>query len=335
MKITGWAAQTAKAPLAPWQTDVPVGPVDCVVKVISCGLCHSDIHMVDNDWQISRYPLIPGHEVVGEVVEVGSQVTHLKVGDRVGIGWQLSSCLNCPQCLKGNENLCPERRSLIGDGYGGFADYCVVDSHFAFKLPDGIDSYDAGPLMCGGITVYSALKEAGMGSGLHIGVIGVGGLGHMAVQFASKLGNTVTALTTSADKAELAAQLGASDAILLKEGSPTGKPHRPFDILLNTAPAVMNWSELLGLMAPDGVFSFVASPSVPLEIPAFSLIVGRLKVMGSPIGGRARIVEMLEIADGFGVKPIIEKYKMSQINEAFDRVKANQVRYRAVLIPDN
>ncbi len=174
-KITGWAAERKKSPLKPWTVEVPVNPDDVVVKVSACGLCHSDIHMVDDDWGASRYPLIPGHEVVGEVVEVGKRVRHLKAGDRVGIGWQLSACLNCPNCLRGDENLCPERKSLIGDGYGGFADYCVVDSHFAFKLPEGLEDWAAGPLMCGGITVFSALREAGMGSGSEIGIIGCGG----------------------------------------------------------------------------------------------------------------------------------------------------------------
>jgi alcohol/geraniol dehydrogenase (NADP+) len=180
--------------------------------------------MVHDDWGVSRYPLVPGHEVIGEVVDLGSQVTHLKEGDRVGVGWQQGSCMYCLDCMRGNQNLCDHAEGLIVNGYGGFADYMVADSRFAFKLPEGLSTQSTGPILCGGATVYAGLRNAGMTSGQNIGVIGMGGLGHLAIQFASCLGNRVTVFTTSPDKAEFATKLGAHEAILVPPG---GSPPLP------------------------------------------------------------------------------------------------------------
>ena len=178
-----------------------------LLKVESCGLCHSDIHVMDNDWGGPTYPVVPGHEAVGTVVEVGPLVSHLTPGDRVGVGWQSGACLHCRDCLRGNAQMCEvDNRATILHQYGGFGDHMTVDSHFAFPIPDGLPSEAAGPLLCGGITVYSGLRHAGMTGGQEIGVIGIGGLGHLAVQFAAKLGNRVTVFTSSPDKAEFAAQ---------------------------------------------------------------------------------------------------------------------------------
>ncbi len=278
--------------------------------------------MIDNDWGQSKYPLVPGHEVIGEVAEIGPQVTHLKVGDRVGVGWQRSSCLQCRDCLRGNENLCDNNQGLIVTGPGGLANYLMVDSRFAFPIPKGIDSKAAGPLLCGGITVYAGLRNAGMSSGQEIGILGIGGLGHMAVQFAKKLGNRVTVFTTSADKAEFAAKMGADEAIVVGKGEIPPSPSSKLNILLSTVPAALDWVPTL---------AFVGVPDAPLSIPLFPLLMKRRRIVASPIGGRAMINEMLSIAEKFGIEPIVEVFPIAQANEAMQKVRDNQVRYRAVL----
>lgn len=332
MQIQGLAAKEKGANLEPYSFDSasPQG-YDCLIKVLACGICHSDIHMIDNDWGSANYPLVPGHEVIGEIIELGSQVKHLKIGDRVGVGWQRSSCLHCRDCLRGNENLCNENQGLITSGPGGFADYLAVDSRFAFPIPAGIETQIGGPLLCGGITVYSALRYAGMSSGQQIGIIGVGGLGHLAVQFAHKLGNRVTVFTTSEDKANFAKELGADETIITRKGEDPTAPSHLLNILLSTVPTSLDWVPYLDFLDSDGTFSFVGVPDEPLNIPLFPLLIKRRRIMSSPIGGRAMMLEMLDIAEQYQIKPIVEVFPMEKVNEALQKVRDNQVRYRAVL----
>ncbi|MCZ7582898.1 MAG: NAD(P)-dependent alcohol dehydrogenase [Deltaproteobacteria bacterium] len=266
------------------------------------------------------------------VEEVGPAVTHLAVGDRVGIGWQRSACMACADCARGDENLCDENLGVITDGDGGFADRITMDGRFCFKLPDGLDTDAAGPLLCGGITVYSALRHAGMRSGQTVGVIGVGGLGHLAVQFASKMGNRVVVFTTSADKAHLAAKLGAHDAVLVADGA---KPEyaRPIDVLINTVPMNFDWHAYLGMLGSDGTLTFVGVPNEPMELPIYLLLGKRRRVTASPIGGRGIMMEMLRVADEHGIAPIVEKFPLARANDAIAKVRDNTIRYRAVLIP--
>lgn len=332
MKIEAYAAKQQGATLEPYtfEAEQPRG-YECIIKLLACGVCHSDIDMINNTLAMSKYPLVPGHEVVGEVVEIGPEVTHLKKGDRVGVGWQRSSCLQCRDCLRGNENLCDRKQNLIVTGAGGFANYLSVDSRFAFPIPDGIDTKAAGPLLCGGITVYSALRYAGMGSGLEIGIIGVGGLGHIAVQFASKLGNRVTVFTTSQDKADFASKLGAKEAIVVKKGEKPPAPSRRLNILLSTVPSTIDWGAYIEFLDADGTFSIVGVPEEPLNVPLFSLLTKRRRIMSSPIGGRAMMMEMLSVAEEFGIEPMVEVFPLEAANEAIEKVRNNRVRYRAVL----
>lgn len=333
METQGFAVKQEKAPLEPHRFEIESPDnYGCVIRVLACGICHSDIHMIDNDWGMANYPLVPGHEVVGEVVEVGPEAKHLKIGDRVGVGWQRSSCLQCMDCLRGNENLCDDTQALIATGPGGFADLLATDSRFVFPIPDAIETEVAGPLLCGGITVYSALRYAGMSSGQEIGVIGVGGLGHMAVQFAAKLGNRVTVFTTSEDKADFATQLGAREAIVVGKGEAPPAPSKPLNILLSTVPASLDWVPYLNFLDSDGTFSFVGVPDEPLKLPLFPLLTKRRRIMSSPIGGRAMMREMLDVAATYGIKPIVEVFPMEKVNDALQRVRENQVRYRAVLV---
>ena len=251
--------------------------------------------------------------------------------DRVGVGWQRSSCLQCHDCLRGNENLCDENQGLIVTGPGGFADYLMVDSRFAFPIPKGIDSNVAGPLLCGGITVYAGLRNAGMSSGQEIGILGIGGLGHMAVQFAKKLGNRVTVFTTSQDKAEFAHKMGADEAIVVGKGEVPQAPSSKLDILLSTVPASLDWVPYIDFLDSNGALAFVGVPDEPLSIPLFSLLVKQRRIVSSLIGGRAMINEMLAIAEKFEIEPIVEVFAIAQANEAMQKVRDNQVRYRAVL----
>lgn len=333
LTIRGMAALAKKAELTAWTYDAEgPGAGEALIRVKACGICHSDVHMIDNDWYMSQYPLVPGHEVVGEVVAVGDGVANVRVGDRVGIGWQRTSCGNCPECDRGADNLCDGNRGLIVGHHGGFADHVLCDSRYCFRLPDGIATEAAGPLLCGGVTVWAALRYAGMKGGQEIGVIGVGGLGHMAVQFAQKLGNRVTVFTTSEDKIEFAARLGAWDAIRTENGEPTRAPARKLDILVNTVPMNMSWARYLDLLAADGTLTFVGVPGEPSAIPVHLLLGKRRRVMASVIGGRGDIRQMLSDADRFEVEPVIETFPMSEANEAIRKVRENTIRYRAVLL---
>jgi len=335
MRIHAFAAPQPAQPLTPWSYESDgLQPDEVLLKVLACGICHSDVHMIDNDWALSTYPLVPGHEVVASVVERGSHVQHLEAGTRVGVGWQRSACLRCDDCLRGDENCCDRNTGVITHGRGGFADHFVMDSRFCFQLPDELPTDFAGPLMCGGITVYGGLRAGGMGSGQRIGIIGVGGLGHLAIQFAARLGNEVTVFTTSEDKAEEATRLGAHEAILVRQGRFSRKPGRPFHQILSTAPAALPCEPYLGLLATDGVLSFVGVPSEPLSVPVFPLIVKRRRIVGSPIGGRALMNEMLELAARLGVRPIIELFPLAEANAAIAKIRANTIRYRAVLRPE-
>lgn len=332
MQINALAALEKGAALQPFSFQAaPLKAFDCAVKVLACGICHSDIHMIHNDWDLSRYPLVPGHEVIGEVVEIGPHVTHLQPGDRVGVGWQQGACMQCLDCLKGNQNLCDQAEGLIVNGYGGFADYMVVDSRFAFLLPAGVSTESAGPILCGGATVYAGLRNAGMTSGQEIGVIGIGGLGHLAIQFASRLGNRVTVFTTSADKADFATQLGAHEAILVPAGGSPPLPINKLNIIINTANQALDWLGYVNYLDANGTFVFVGIPSEPLTIPVTPLTSKQRRIMGSEIGSPAVITEMLQIVDKFGIQPMVELFPLEQANEALQRVMDNKVRYRAVL----
>jgi alcohol/geraniol dehydrogenase (NADP+) len=332
MQINALAAFEKGAELQPFSFQAaPLKAFDCAIKVMACGICHSDIHVIDDDWGVSRYPLVPGHEAIGEVVDVGSQVTHLKTGDRVGVGWQQGACMHCLDCLRGDYNLCDSAEGLIVSGYGGFADYMVVDSRFAFLMPKDVSTQSAGPILCGGATVYAGLRNAGMTSGQNVGVIGVGGLGHLAIQFASRLGNRVTAFTTSADKAEFATQLGAHEAILVPPGASPPLPLRKLNVMINTANQPLDWLGFVNHLDSNGTFVFVGIPNEPFTIPVTPLTSKQRRIMGSEIGSPATIVEMLQVVEQFGIEPIVETFPLDRANEALQRVRENKVRYRAVL----
>jgi uncharacterized zinc-type alcohol dehydrogenase-like protein len=331
MEVRGWAASGPGQELAPFSYELSVqGPFDVLVEVETCGICHSDIHMIDDDWRLSRYPLVPGHEVVGKVVAKGEAVEGLAVGDRVGIGWQGGACMTCQECLSGKENLCDQHQGLIVAGRGGFASHVKVDGRFAFPFPASLPA-EASPLLCGGVTVYGALRSAGMSSRQRVGVIGLGGLGHMAVLFAARLGNEVTVFTTTPAKAQEARKLGAAEAVVVPAGASPPPPGKRLDLLLSTVPYPQDWVAYLNWLGADGTLVLVAGGNEPVSVPFWALLTKRRRIMGSPIGGRAMVRETLEVAARFGILPQVEVFQLSQVNEALRRVRQNQVRYRAVL----
>ncbi|MGZ3461496.1 MAG: NAD(P)-dependent alcohol dehydrogenase, partial [Archangium sp.] len=295
------------------------------------GICHSDLHLVNDDWKLSRYPLVPGHEIVGTVAQVGAEVKGLAPGQRVGVGWQSGSCGTCEWCEHGEENLCADSRATCLPGPGGFADRIRLSARFVLPIPEALPSCDAAPLLCGGITVYTPLREHGIGAHSRVGVIGVGGLGHLALQFARALGAEVTAFSTSPDKEAEARALGAHRFVATREPSALKRVRGSFDFLLSTVAADLPWPDYVAALRPRGGLCFVGVPPSAVSLPAFPLISGNKTVSGSNTGSPALIREMLEVAARNGVRARTERFPLADVNVALGRVARNEVRYRAVL----
>lgn len=332
MMIHGYAVKAPKETLQPYEYDSEnLGLWDIDVKISHCGICHSDLHLIDDDWGFSQYPLVPGHEIVGTITAVGSNVKTLKVGQRVGIGWQRSSCLSCEWCKHGDENLCAKQEATCVGHKGGFAGSIRTDSRFAFLIPDKLSSEYAAPLLCGGITVYSPLKTHKIDASKHVGVIGIGGLGHMALQFAKAMGAKVAAFSSTPSKEEEAKKFGADLFIDSRTLNQQTNLANAFDLILCTIVEPLDWSIYLNLLRPKGTLCFVGAQREPATIPIFPLITGRKGVDGSNIGNRHDIKEMLEFASIHKIRPQIEIFPISDVNVAIQKLRDNKVRYRAVL----
>ncbi|MHA2099688.1 MAG: NAD(P)-dependent alcohol dehydrogenase [Candidatus Kariarchaeaceae archaeon] len=331
MDVQAMAANSKGADLSEFIFQIDsIGPNDSLIKVENCGVCFSDVNLINDDWKLSKYPLVPGHEIIGKVVEIGSEVQNHKVGDRVGVGWQRMSCLSCKECLNGEENLCLVNfQTTAGRHYGGFASHIQVDSRFTFPIPKDMDSKTAAPLLCAGAAVYGGLKVAGMTSGQEIGIIGLGGLGHLAVQFASKLGNKVTVFEYHKERADLAYELGATNIVITSEGIPKKLDH-PLAVLLNTVNKPLDWREYMRLLDKKGTLNLLASVS-NIEIPFASIVYQQKRITGSVIAGRPMIAETLRIADRFDIEAYIEDYHLHEVNEAIDALKGGKLKYRAVI----
>lgn len=314
----------------------PLGPKDIDIKVTHNGLCHTDIHMRDDDWGVTAYPLIPGHEVVGVVAAKGADVS-FEVGERVGFGWIRDSCRCCLNCLRGNENLCEAGYTglIVGAGnFGGFQPVMRAPADFAYKIPDALSSAEAAPLLCAGITVYAPLRKFLHRPGMRVAVLGVGGLGHLGLQFAAAMGAEVTALARQADKANEAKTLRADAFLTTDEALSKRKNH--FDIILNTASGAVDSAAVLGMLRADGVLIQCGIPggNAQITVPLQDIVFNQKAVAGSVVGGRAEMQEMLDFAAAKGIKPMIETYKLSNINEAMDRVASGKARYRVVMETD-
>ena len=339
--VTAYAATSATEPLTKTTiTRRDVGPHDVRFDIHFAGICHSDIHTVRAEWGQPRYPVVPGHEIAGVVTEVGSQVTRHKVGDRVGVGCFVDSCRECDHCLAGLEQYCTGGGNIgtynaIGrDGqptYGGYSGTIVVDENYVLRIPDALGLDAAAPLLCAGITTYSPLRHWNAGPGRRIAVVGLGGLGHMAVKLAAAMGAEVTVLSQSLKKMEDGLRLGASHYYATADRDTFKKLRNSFDLILNTVSADLDLRRFLGMLDLDGTFVELGLPENPLVVPSFSVIGMRRNLSGSAIGGIAETQEMLDFCAEHNVAPEIEVIEPDYINEAFDRVVASDVRYRFVI----
>ncbi len=330
--IHGFATHAAGAELLPYKYDAgDLKPNDVEIRISHCGVCHSDLHLIDNDWGISQYPFIPGHEIVGTVAKAGSGVIEFAVGDRVGVGWQSGSCGICEWCRKGLENLCAKNQGTCVHRHGGYADAVRVDARFVVPIPASLDSEGAAPLLCGGITVYNPLRNHGVNPTSRVGIIGVGGLGHLALQFARAFGADVTAFSTSVNKEQDALSLGAHHFVNTRDSKGLKSLAGHFDLILSTINADQDWNTYLQALRPTGTLVFVGVPPSPLALSAFPLVAGQRNVAGSPIGSPWQLREMLDVAARHGVKAQTERFAFDKVNTALDKVRKNHVRYRAVL----
>lgn len=333
-KYQAWVAKAAKQPMVLEALDPgPLGMEDVEVAVEHSGLCHSDLSVLNNDWGMSQYPAILGHEVIGRVSAIGSNAKGLTVGQRVGVGWSSSSCMHCHQCMSGSHHLCPQVQFTIVGHRGGFATHIRAHWAWAVPIPDKLNSADAGPLLCGGITVFSPLAMYAKPTH-RVGIIGIGGLGHMAVKFAAAYGCEVTAFTSSASTFDDAKRFGAHHAVVSKDSAAIKKLGRSLDLLISTVNVPLDWDALIGTLAPHGRLHVVGAVLEPIPVAAFSLIMGQRSVSGSPTGSPVAIETMLAFASRHQISPQTEHFPMSQINEAFARLEAGKARYRIVLDAD-
>ncbi len=330
-----YAAPSAHAPLEPFSFEPgELGSEEVEIKVSHCGICHSDISMLDNEWGMSKYPFVPGHEAIGTVTALGSDAKGLKIGQRVGIGWTASSCLSCHECLSGEHHLCAQGQGTIVGRHGGFANYLRAQWPWVRPLPEALDSAKTGPLLCGGITVFAPLLIHNIPSTARVGIIGIGGLGHMALQFANKWGCEVHAFTTSDSKEAEAHQLGAHQVHNTKRDGELTKLAGSLDLIISTINVPLDVPALLNTLAPKGVLHVVGAVLKPLEVPAFGLIMGQKSVSGSPTGAPTDIDQMLSFSARHGVAPVTETFPMSKVNDALERLRSGKARYRIVLEND-
>jgi len=331
MTIHAHAAREKKGALVPFSYEpAALGPHDIEIRISHCGICHSDVHLVDDDWGMSRFPLVPGHEIVGTVEALGGEVRHLKAGERVGVGWQRGACLACEACGNGDEHLCPQNQATCVGHHGGFADRIRVDGRFAFPVPAALSSESAAPLLCGGITVYSPLRRLATPS-MRVGIVGIGGLGHLALQFARAMGCEVTAISTSPDKEKEARGFGAHRFLATREPKALASAAGSLDFVLSTVFVAQDWTALLHTLRPNGTLCLVGLPGEPLAVPAMVLALAQRRLTGSIIGGRPAIREMLEFAARHGVAAKTQLRPLAEADAALGEVRKGRARYRMVL----
>lgn len=334
MSIKAWVAKAAKQKMV--LQDIDLGPLrteDVEVAVEHCGLCHSDLSVLNNDWGFSQYPAVLGHEVIGRVTAVGTASKGLKVGQRVGVGWTAASCMHCRQCMSGDQHLCIEAQPTIVGHRGGFASHVRCHWAWAIPLPEGLKYADAGPLLCGGITVFNPLAMYAQPTS-HVGIVGIGGLGHMAVKFAKAYGCDVTAFTSSESKFDEARGFGAQHVVSSRDSDAIKKLAGTIDLLVVTVNVPLDWDALIGTLAPNGRMHVVGAVPQPIPVPVFPLILGQRSISGSPTGSPVDIGMMLEYAARHSVAPQTEHFPMSRINDAFQHLEAGKARYRIVLDAD-
>jgi len=330
--VEAYAVFEPKGELKPYKYELEkLLPNEVVIDVLYCGLCHSDLNMIDNDWGISTYPLVAGHEVIGKVSELGSEVMNFTIGQNVGLGWHCDYCHNCDECNDDDHNLCKKAQGTIIDHYGGFATKVKADFQSIVSIPDSIDLESAGPLFCAGVTVFNPLLQYDIKAGSKVGVIGIGGLGHLAIQFLNAWGCEVTAFTTSESKKQEALDLGATYVLNSSDKSEIKKAIAKFDFIISTVDVKLNWNLYLRTLKTRGRMHFVGIPLESLNIDVLTLMIGQKSISGSQVGSPSTIAKMLEFASLHKIKPIIEKYEFKDINKAIDRLRSGKSHYRIVL----
>ena len=342
LKAIGYAAQTAQTPLAPFAFNRrQPGPHDIQIEILFCGVCHSDLHTARNEWHSTVYPTVPGHEIIGRVTKVGKHVTKFKAGEMAGVGCMVDSCQTCPSCMEGLEQYCENGFVDTYNGndnhsggvtYGGYADNIVVNEKFVLRIPDQLDPAAAAPLLCAGITTYSPLRHWKVGKGHKVGIVGLGGLGHMGVKIAHAMGAYVVSFTTSPSKQKDALRLGADEVVISKDAEQMASHTNSFDFILNTVAAPHNLDPFLELLKRDGSMTLVGAPAEPHPSPTvFNLILKRRSLAGSLIGGIRETQEMLDFCAGHGIVSDIELIAIQDINRAYERMLKSDVKYRFVI----
>jgi len=333
--VHAFAAPAPGEPLEPHTFTVgPLGAEQVEVAVETCGICHSDLSMIDNAWGMTRYPLVPGHEIVGRVVAAGPQVKRLKIGDRVGVGWNSGSCDACASCLAGDHNLCASAEGTIVDRPGGFATRVRAHWRWAAPVPEALPAASAGPLFCGGITVFSPIVAFGVKPTDRVGVIGIGGLGHLALKFLRAWGCEVVAFTSSENKRAAAVELGAHRTVDSRDPDALAGVAGSFDFILNTTNVALDWNAYVAALRPKGRLHTVGAVLEPLGLAAFPLISGQKSVSGSPLGSPATVDTMLEFCARHAIAPVTETFPLSRVNDALDHLRNGRARYRIVLEND-
>lgn len=330
--IRAYAADEPGGELKPFEYDPGVlGEEEVEINVEYCGICHSDLSMLDNEWGLTQYPFIPGHEVVGTVAALGEKVTTLQVGQRVGLGWFSKSCMTCECCMSGDHNLCLTAEGTIIGRHGGFADKVRAHHSWIVPLPETLNAASAGPLFCAGITVFNPIVQFDVAPTSRVGVIGIGGLGHIALRFLQAWGCDVTAFSSSADKEEEARQLGANHFVNSRDPKALEAVANSFDLIISTVSVDLDWDTYIATLRPKGRLHFLGAVPNPVSSQVFPLLLGQKSISGSPSGSPVTIARMLEFAGRHGIEPITETFAFDQINEAMDKLRNGKPRYRIVL----
>ena len=330
--IKAYAAFKAQGELKPFEYDPgELGDNQVEIDVDYCGICHSDLSMINNAWELSSFPIVPGHEVAGRIAKIGKNVTNFKVGESVGLGWHAGFCNTCKQCGAGDHNLCATASGTMISRHGGFADKVRADANSVVVIPAGIDLESAGPLFCGGITVFNPLVQYNISPTAKVGVIGIGGLGHLALQFLNAWGCEVTAFTSSEAKKEEALRLGAHHVLDTHNDIAVEAAAGKFDLILSTVNVKLNWDLYLSTITPKGRLHYLGATLDSLDINVFSLLMQQRTVSGSIVGSPDTIAKMLEFAKLHNIKPQVEVFKMEDVNTALEKLRNGNVKYRLVL----
>lgn len=334
MHTKALAARIPHGPLEPFEFENgPLGSEHVDIQVQYCGICHSDLSMLDNEWHMTGYPFVPGHEITGTVMAVGDHVRNLQVGQTVGLGWFSESCMTCHECLSGDHNLCVKNEATIIGRHGGFASHVRAHCAWVSPLPEALNPATAGPLFCGGVTVFNPLVQNHITPIQRVGVIGIGGLGHLALRFARAWGCEVTAFSTSPDKADEARALGAHHFVSTRDPEALKKLAGSFDLILVTINQSLEWDSWVAALRPRGKLHFVGA-AASVSATLFPLILGQKSIGASPLGSIATTSEMLTFAARHRIEPVVEEFPMSKANDALERLRSGKARYRVVLKND-